>query len=121
MNPINVICETCGIDILIEPEVAEDEAATCPTCKGNLFETEQTCPKKKQLYDLETGNDLAPIPEKFARHPKWIELYNTEEGSFFFDETWANAYGAFYSPLEALANFKAYYLANCDWQAIGYH
>ena len=38
MNPINVICETCGIDILIEPEVAEDETATCPTCKGNLFD-----------------------------------------------------------------------------------
>ena len=38
MNPINIICETCGRDQIVEPEVADDELAICPDCKGNLHE-----------------------------------------------------------------------------------
>ena len=38
MNPINVICERCGKDVLIEPEVEMDDEAVCPECKGWLFE-----------------------------------------------------------------------------------
>jgi len=38
MNPSNIICTSCGIDILVEPEVEQDEDAICPECKGPLFE-----------------------------------------------------------------------------------
>jgi DNA-directed RNA polymerase subunit RPC12/RpoP len=41
MCPINVICETCGKDVLIEPEVEMDEEAECPECKGWLFFVEE--------------------------------------------------------------------------------
>ena len=38
MNPINVICESCGRDVLVEPEVIMDEEdATCPMCRSTLF------------------------------------------------------------------------------------
>jgi Zn-finger nucleic acid-binding protein len=36
MNPVNIICANCGKDQLVEPEVADNEDATCPDCKGYL-------------------------------------------------------------------------------------
>ena len=39
MNPINIICPGCGIDMLIEPEVEEDEEATCGMCGAYLWPT----------------------------------------------------------------------------------
>jgi C4-type Zn-finger protein len=36
MNPINIICANCESDNLVEPEVAEDDEAICPSCKGSL-------------------------------------------------------------------------------------
>jgi hypothetical protein len=38
MNPVNVICESCGRDQLVEPEVMEDEEALCPDCGDYLHE-----------------------------------------------------------------------------------
>jgi len=37
MNPINVICSTCGKDVLVEPEVYEDDEAIHSDCGGELF------------------------------------------------------------------------------------
>ena len=37
MNLINVICESCGRDVLVEPEVMDDDKATCPMCHSTLF------------------------------------------------------------------------------------
>jgi hypothetical protein len=40
MNPINIICPGCGRDMLIEPEVMEDDEATCPMCGAWLHDEE---------------------------------------------------------------------------------
>jgi len=40
MNPTNVICWSCGKDVLIEPEVEMDDEALCPNCKGPLWEND---------------------------------------------------------------------------------
>ena len=44
MNPINVICESCGRDVLVEPEVMDDDEATCPMCHSTLFYDQFNCP-----------------------------------------------------------------------------
>ena len=38
MNAINVICYNCGMDMLVEPEVIEEDEAICPNCKAFLWE-----------------------------------------------------------------------------------
>ena len=44
MNPTNVICESCGRDVLVEPEVMDDMDATCPMCHSTLFYDQFNCP-----------------------------------------------------------------------------
>ena len=46
MNPTNVIYESCGRDVIVEPEVMDDDEATCPMCRSTLFYDQ-----KKELYD----------------------------------------------------------------------
>ena len=41
MNPINVICWSCGTDILVEPEIEDDLDTTCLICGGYLYEQEE--------------------------------------------------------------------------------
>ena len=40
MNPINLICENCGKDVLVEPEVADNEEARCPECHDYIHEVD---------------------------------------------------------------------------------
>lgn len=47
MNPINIICDTCGRDVLIEPEVFEEECPMCTYCKGFMFEWDREEYEKK--------------------------------------------------------------------------
>lgn len=38
MNPIAHICYSCGMDVILEPEVMEEEEAKCYECGDYLFE-----------------------------------------------------------------------------------
>ena len=37
MNQVNVICPHCGIDVIVEEEVLNDEDVKCTRCKQPLF------------------------------------------------------------------------------------
>ena len=52
MNPINVICWSCGQDILVEPEVEDDLDTICSCCGGYLYEhCHPRCLLKEKKYE----------------------------------------------------------------------
>ena len=53
MNAINVICYNCGMDMLVEPEVIEEDEAVCPNCKAFLWERMYYTKKKLKEVSLE--------------------------------------------------------------------
>ena len=50
MNPINIICEHCGKDNLVEPEVEMDDRATCSYCYRLLYMEEKEIQTKEEFY-----------------------------------------------------------------------
>ena len=71
MSPINIICTSCGMDVLVEPEVELNEDAICPECKGPLHEGSLT---------------ITEMPAM----PKWMDSINRFENAVIA-QSWAGS------------------------------